>query len=99
MRIATALLALAVSAPALSTPAWADCPLDLGRGTGLVVFSSHYLLAFRAEPLRIEVGEPFSLLVNACTRSDKPAELLRRRRPHAGPPPRHELPAHAEPAA
>ncbi len=76
MRIATALLALAVSAPALSTPAWADCPLDLGRGTGLVVFSSHYLLAFRAEPLRIEVGEPFSLLVNACTRSDKPAELV-----------------------
>mgnify|MGYP006267439823 CR=1 FL=1 len=59
-----------------ATPAWADCALDLGRATGLVVFSSHYLVALRSEPLRIEVGEPFSLLINACTRSNKPAELV-----------------------
>ena len=71
MRRLAALLALLVPASA-----WADCPLDLGRGAGLVIFSSHYLVAFRAEPLRIEVGEPFSLLVNACTRGDRPAELV-----------------------
>lgn len=57
-------------------PAWADCPLDLGRGTGIVIFSSHYLVAFRPEPLRIEVGEPFSLLFNVCTKNDQPAELV-----------------------
>lgn len=56
--------------------AWAECPLDLGRSSGLVVFSSHYLVAFRADPLRIEIGEPFSLLVNVCTRTDKPGELV-----------------------
>ena len=71
MKWLTALLALAIPGAA-----WADCPLDLGRSTGLVVFSAHYLVAFRAEPLRIEVGEPFSLLVNACTRADRPAELV-----------------------
>ena len=76
MRYRAALLALLVAIPGLVASAWADCPLDLGRGTGLVVFSSHYLVAFRTEPLRIEVGEPFSLLVNACTRTDKPAELV-----------------------
>jgi hypothetical protein len=31
MRLWVALLALFVS-----TPAWADCPLDLGHGTGVV---------------------------------------------------------------
>jgi hypothetical protein len=57
-------------------PVWADCPLDLGRGTGLVVFSSHYMVAFRPEPIRMEVGEPFSLLFNVCTKNNKPAELV-----------------------
>jgi hypothetical protein len=54
----------------------ADCPLDLGRGAGWVVFSEHYMVAFRPEPTRIEVGRPFSLLFNVCTRSNGPAELL-----------------------
>ena len=56
--------------------AWADCPLELGRGTGWVVFSDHYMIAFRPEPIRIEVGQPFSLLFNVCTKSNSPAELL-----------------------
>jgi hypothetical protein len=60
----------------LALPAWADCPLDLGRGTGWVVFSDHYMVAFRPEPLHIEVGEPFSLLFNVCTKSNNPAELV-----------------------
>lgn len=72
MRLATALLGVV-----LATPAWAgDCPLDLGRGTGWVVFSDHYLMAFRADPLHIEVGEPFALLINVCTRRGGAAELL-----------------------
>jgi hypothetical protein len=71
MKLIAGLLALL-----LAYPACADCPLDLGRGTGLVVFSSHYMVAFRPEPIRIEVGEPFSLLFNVCTKSDKPAELV-----------------------
>ena len=71
MRLATALLGTL-----LATPAWADCPLDLGRGTGWVVFSEHYLMAFRPDPLRIEVGEPFALVLNVCTRNGGAAELL-----------------------
>jgi hypothetical protein len=71
MKLVAGLLALLVGYPAC-----ADCPLDLGRGTGLVVFSSHYMVAFRPEPMRIEVGEPFSLLFNVCTKNDKPAELV-----------------------
>ena len=71
MRIAAALLGVL-----LATPAWADCALDLGRGTGWVVFSDHYLMAFRTDPLRIEVSEPFALVVNVCTRRGGPAELL-----------------------
>jgi hypothetical protein len=71
MKLIAGLLALLVAYPAC-----ADCPLDLGRGTGLVVFSSHYMVAFRPEPMRIEVGEPFSLLFNICTKNDKPAELV-----------------------
>jgi hypothetical protein len=71
MRLLAALLGVV-----LALPAWADCPLDLGRGTGIVVFSSHYLVAFRPEPLRIEIGEPFSLLFNVCTKNDMPAELV-----------------------
>lgn len=72
MKLALAVLAFVVAA----LPARADCPLDLGHGTGLVVFSDHYMVAFRPEPLRIEVGEPFSLLFNVCTKSDNPAELV-----------------------
>lgn len=71
MKLIAGLLALLVAYPAC-----ADCPLDLGRGTGLVVFSDHYMVAFRPEPIRIEVGEPFSLLFNVCTKSDGPAELV-----------------------
>src|SRR5918995_1721749 len=71
MRLLAALITLLIA-----VPAWADCPLDLGRGTGLVVFSSHYMVAFRPEPMRIEVGQPFSLLFNVCTKSNSPAELL-----------------------
>lgn len=68
--------AAAVLGLLLATPAWADCPLDLGRGTGWVVFSDHYLMAFRSDPLRIEVGEPFALVLNVCTKSGAAAELL-----------------------
>ena len=58
------------------TSALADCPLDLGRGTGWVVFSDHYMIAFRPEPMRIELGEPFALLFNVCTKNGNPAELV-----------------------
>jgi hypothetical protein len=57
-------------------PAWADCPLDLGHGTGIVIFSDRYMLAFRPDPLRIEVGQPFTLLMNVCTKAGEPAELV-----------------------
>ena len=70
-RFVAALLALLAA-----LPAWADCPLDLGRGTGLVVFSDHYMVAFRPDPIRIEVGEPFALLFNVCTKSNNAAELV-----------------------
>ena len=59
-----------------TAPAMADCPLDLGRGTGWVVFSDHYMIAFRPEPMRIETGEPFALLLNVCTKNGNPAELV-----------------------
>ena len=63
--------------PLLSAPAWAaDCPLDLGHGTGIVIFSERYMLALRPEPMRVEVGEPFSLLMNVCTKAGEPAELV-----------------------
>ena len=71
MKRAAALLGLL-----LATPSWADCPLDLGRGTGWVVFSDHYLMAFRPDPLHIEVGDPFALVLNLCTKRGDPAELL-----------------------
>ena len=57
-------------------PALADCPLDLGRGTGWVIFSDHYMIAFRPEPMRIELGQPFALLFNVCTKNGNPAELV-----------------------
>ncbi|WP_421998956.1 hypothetical protein [Reyranella sp.] len=69
-------LALVAAFVIAALPARADCPLDLGHGTGLVVFSDHYMVAFRPEPLHIEVGEPFSLLFNVCTKRDNPAELV-----------------------
>ena len=71
MKFIAALLAVLLASPAL-----ADCPLDLGRGTGWVVFSDHYMLAFRSDPLRIETGEPFALILNVCTKNGKPAELV-----------------------
>ncbi|MBS0525097.1 MAG: hypothetical protein JSS04_15835 [Proteobacteria bacterium] len=71
-RILAALLCLL-----LSGPAWAgDCPLDLGHGTGIVIFSDRYMLALRPEPMRVEVGQPFSLLMNVCTKDGEPAELV-----------------------
>jgi hypothetical protein len=76
MRLRAVVLALVLAFTGMTFPAWADCPLDLGRGTGLVVFSDHYMVAFRPEPMRIEIGEPFSLLFNVCTKNDKPAELI-----------------------
>lgn len=60
----------------IAPSAWADCPLDLGRGTGLVVFSGRHMIAFRPEPMRIEVGGPFALLMNVCTKGGEAAELM-----------------------
>ena len=60
----------------LATQPAVACPLDLGRGAGWVVFSGDYMIAFQPEPPRIEVGETFVLLVNVCTRGDKPGELV-----------------------
>ncbi|MBN9089268.1 MAG: FixH family protein [Reyranella sp.] len=72
MRLWAALLALFVS-----TPAWADCPLDLGHGTGVVFYSDQYMIAMRPEPFRIEVGQPFMLIMNVCTKAGDAAELVR----------------------
>ena len=33
----------------VATPALADCPMDLGRGTGIVVFSEHFIIALRPD--------------------------------------------------
>jgi hypothetical protein len=60
----------------LPTEAWADCPLDLGHGTGWVVFSEHYMIAFRPDPLRIETNEPIALVLNVCTKDGEAAELV-----------------------
>ena len=60
----------------IAAPALADCPLDLGHGTGIVIYSERYMLALRPEPMRLEVGLPFTLLMNVCTRRDEPAELV-----------------------
>jgi hypothetical protein len=59
-----------------NSSAWADCPMDLGRGTGWVVFSERYMIAFRPDPMRVEVGEPVSLLMNVCTKGGDAAELV-----------------------
>jgi len=71
MRLWLVLLLLAVS-----SPAWADCPLDLGHGTGTVIYSDQYMIALRPDPIRIEVGEPFALIMNVCTKAGEPAELV-----------------------
>jgi hypothetical protein len=77
MRLLPALLGLLLALLAGAGSALAaDCPLDLGRGTGWVVFSDHYMIAFRPEPMRIEVGEPFALLFNVCTKNGNAAELV-----------------------
>ena len=72
MRLVLLLVAALVSA----TPALADCPLDLGHGTGIVVYSDRYMLALRPDPMRIEVGQPFAMLMNVCTKGGDPAELV-----------------------
>jgi hypothetical protein len=61
----------------MALPAWADCPLDLGRGTGWVVFSEHYMIAFRSDPLHVEVGQPVALVLNVCTKDGEAAELVK----------------------
>jgi hypothetical protein len=71
MRAIAAALSLLVAA----MPALADCPLDLGHGTGLVLFSARHMVAFRPDPIRVEVGMPFSLIMNVCTKRGEPAEL------------------------
>lgn len=75
MKVLAAILGILLAAP-VATQAWADCPLDLGRGTGWVVYSSQYMIAFRPDPMRIEVGAPFALVLNICTKKNEPAELV-----------------------
>lgn len=70
------LLGLLTSALLSATPSLADCPLDLGHGTGLVIFSEGYMLAFRPDPPRIEAGDSFALIMNVCTRKGDAAELV-----------------------
>ena len=60
----------------IATPALADCPLDLGRGTGIVFFSEHFIIALRPDPARIEIGGAFTLILNVCTKGGEPAELV-----------------------
>jgi hypothetical protein len=75
MRVPAFILAAMLATNA--TPAWAgDCPLDLGHGVGWVVFSEHYMIAFRPDPSRIEIGEPFALVLNVCTKGGDAAELV-----------------------
>jgi hypothetical protein len=72
MRLWAALFALLVSTQASA----ADCPLDLGHGTGIVVYSDQYMIALRPEPMQIEVGQPFMLIMNVCTKRGDAAELV-----------------------
>ena len=74
MRFLVSFLCLGLAA--FAAPAWADCPLDLGHGVGWVVFSQHYMIAFRPDPSRIEIGEPFALVLNVCTKGGDVAELV-----------------------
>ncbi len=61
---------------AIASPALADCPLDLGHGTGIVFFSEHFIIALRPDPMRIEVGSTFALVLNVCTKGGEPADLV-----------------------
>ena len=72
LRAGALAFAIFVSHPVIA----ADCPLDLGHGTGLVVFSQRLMVALRPEPLQVEVGQPFSLIMNVCTKRGEPAELV-----------------------
>jgi hypothetical protein len=74
MRFRASILSLGLAL--IAAPAWADCPLDLGHGAGWVVFSQHYMIAFRPDPSRIEIGEPFALVLNVCTKGGDAAELV-----------------------
>ena len=67
---------LAFCLATVATPALADCPLDLGRGTGIVFFSEHFIIALRPDPLRLEVGAAAALILNVCTKGGEPAELI-----------------------
>ncbi len=40
------------------------------------IFSDLYMLALRPDPIRVEVGEPFALIMNVCTKGGEPAELV-----------------------
>lgn len=60
---------------AAASTAWADCPLDLGHGTGWVIFSQHYMIAFRPDPPHFETGEPLALILNVCTKNGDAAQL------------------------
>ena len=78
MRVVALAALLAVIVLPAACPAWAgDCPLDLGHGTGLVVFSQQFILAVRPEPAVIEVGQPVVLHLNVCTKGGEPAELTK----------------------
>lgn len=68
--------ALVVLFALFTTPALADCPLDLGHGTGIVIFSEHFIIALRPDPLRLEVAGPFALVLNVCTKGGEPADLV-----------------------
>ena len=72
MRFLASILSLGLAL--IAAPAWADCPLD--HGAGWVVFSQHYMIAFRPDPSRIEIGEPFALVLNVCTKGGDAAELV-----------------------
>ena len=50
--------------------------MDLGRGTGWVIFSAHYMISFRPDPMRVEIGEPMALILNVCTKDSEAAELV-----------------------
>jgi hypothetical protein len=76
MRALLFLVSLLILAAAASASAFADCPLDLGHGTGLVVFSEHFIIAVRPDPAVIEVGEPIALILNVCTKGGDAAELM-----------------------
>ena len=68
--------ALALLIALAATPALADCPLDLGRGTGIVVFSEHFIIAVRVEPPGPQAGDSVLLILNVCTKGGEAAELI-----------------------